>query len=105
MKIFFQNKKISGILAILPKKKIFFDDEILKKCGRAHTNKDTLFALSLLNDYEFDNYSIDLISSLPYLSLYICQFSFESSRKHRKNSYNVFLFLTRILPPEKICSP
>ena len=46
-----------------------FDDEILKKCGRAHTNKDTLFALSLLNDYEFDNYSIDLISSLPYLSL------------------------------------
>ena len=46
-----------------------FDDEILKKCGRAHTNKDTVFALSLLNDYGFDNYSIDLISSLPYLSL------------------------------------
>jgi oxygen-independent coproporphyrinogen-3 oxidase len=46
-----------------------FDDDILRKCGRAHTNKDTLNALSVLNDCGFENYSIDLISSLPYLTL------------------------------------
>lgn len=46
-----------------------FDDDILRKCGRAHSNKDTLNALSLLNDCGFENYSIDLISSLPYLTL------------------------------------
>lgn len=45
-----------------------FDDNILKKCGRAHTTHDVANAIRYLDKVGFDNFSIDLISSLPYLS-------------------------------------
>lgn len=46
-----------------------FDNEILASCGRAHRTSDTERAISDLIGAGIDNYSIDLISSLPNLSL------------------------------------
>lgn len=46
-----------------------FDNDILSKCGRAHTDADILKAIFNINRCGITNYSIDLISSLPYLKL------------------------------------
>ena len=47
-----------------------FDSTILEKCGRAHTVDDVARALKLVMSSDFkDNFSIDLISSLPGLSI------------------------------------
>ena len=47
-----------------------FDDAILEKAGRAHRREDIHSALEILQQVGPDiNYSIDLISGLPYLSL------------------------------------
>ncbi|KAJ1443971.1 hypothetical protein B484DRAFT_256758 [Ochromonadaceae sp. CCMP2298] len=45
-----------------------FDAEALKKCGRAHTPDDTARALEDLHRADWQNFSIDLISSLPFMS-------------------------------------
>lgn len=41
-----------------------FDDELLKACNREHNSEQTLQTLSLIAD-DFDNYSLDLLFSLP----------------------------------------
>jgi len=46
-----------------------FDDSILKGCGRAHSSADVENALQLLQTVGFENISLDLISSLPNLTL------------------------------------
>lgn len=47
-----------------------FDKEILEKAGRAHTVEDTQRALKAVSLSQFkDNFSIDLISSLPGLTI------------------------------------
>lgn len=46
-----------------------FDDVILSGCGRAHSSRDVVNALQLLKSVGFDNISLDLISSLPHLTL------------------------------------
>jgi coproporphyrinogen III oxidase-like Fe-S oxidoreductase len=47
-----------------------FDNEILRRCGRAHTAEDVTRALEAVKVSAFrDNFSIDLISSLPYLTI------------------------------------
>lgn len=45
-----------------------FDDDVLSQCGRAHRSCDVYNSFELLNRVGIDNYSIDLISSLPGLS-------------------------------------
>lgn len=45
-----------------------FDDAILKHCGRPHTVEDTYRALEDLHRAQWENFSIDLISSLPHLT-------------------------------------
>lgn len=51
-----------------------FDKEVLQKCGRAHTVEDVARALRLVTASEFkDNFSIDLISSLPGLTIELWQ--------------------------------
>jgi oxygen-independent coproporphyrinogen-3 oxidase len=45
-----------------------FDNAMLKHCGRPHTAEDTLRALDDLHRASWDNFSIDLISSLPHLT-------------------------------------
>ena len=57
-----------------------FDSEILKKCGRAHTVDDVARALKLVLASEFkDNFSIDLISSLPGLTIDLWQDTLEKA--------------------------
>lgn len=46
-----------------------FDDEILKACGRVHRTVDTYNSLQYISQADVMNYNIDLISSLPYLTL------------------------------------
>lgn len=45
-----------------------FDDTALKNCGRAHRSRDVYRALEDLASVDIDNVSIDLISSLPYVT-------------------------------------
>jgi oxygen-independent coproporphyrinogen-3 oxidase len=46
-----------------------FDELILQKCGRAHNSLDVQSAVQSLQSSDFrDNFSIDLIGSLPYLT-------------------------------------
>ena len=44
------------------------DDDVLKYLNRRHTASDVEITLELLKRYEFENVSIDLISSLPNVS-------------------------------------
>lgn len=46
-----------------------FNDVALKSCGRAHDVASTYRALEAIHKSPFDNFSIDLISSLPHLSI------------------------------------
>ena len=45
-----------------------FDNTMLKHCGRPHTVEDTYRALDDLHRANWENFSIDLISSLPHLT-------------------------------------
>lgn len=45
-----------------------FDNTMLKNCGRPHTVEDTMQALDDLHRANWENFSIDLISSLPFLT-------------------------------------
>lgn len=46
-----------------------FDDEILQACGRSHRRKDIFQAVDLLRQVGVNNFSLDLISGLPYQTL------------------------------------
>lgn len=46
-----------------------FDDAILAACGRFHRRRDIFQAVELLHQAQVSNFSLDLISGLPYLSL------------------------------------
>jgi coproporphyrinogen III oxidase-like Fe-S oxidoreductase len=46
-----------------------FNNLILEKCGRIHRLNDIEKAITDLEDSSFSNFNIDLISSLPYLTL------------------------------------
>lgn len=46
-----------------------FDDDVLKKCGRAHTAAQAIDAIEKIHRSAINNFSIDLISSLPFLTL------------------------------------
>eukprot|EP01038_Epipyxis_sp_PR26KG_P009943 gene9943-13376_t len=57
-----------------------FSDDILKSCGRAHTVADIHKAIQYLHSNGgIDNFSIDLISSLPYLTLDIWEDTLKQS--------------------------
>ena len=45
-----------------------FNDEYLKNCNREHNSKDTFNTIKLVSE-NFDNYSLDLLFSLPYQNL------------------------------------
>eukprot|EP01035_Chromulina_nebulosa_P055342 gene55342-75841_t len=46
-----------------------FDDTILKACGRAHSSEQVIAAITALASAGMENFSIDLISSLPKMGL------------------------------------
>lgn len=56
-----------------------FDDEMLACCGRAHRYNDILKALNDITGAGIDNYSIDLISALPKLSLEVWENTLNSA--------------------------
>ncbi|MEA5508395.1 radical SAM family heme chaperone HemW [Crocosphaera sp. UHCC 0190] len=56
-----------------------FQDELLEKCGRFHRLKDIENAINLIHQVNIDNFSLDLISGLPYQTLEAWQFSLEKA--------------------------
>lgn len=56
-----------------------FDDQLLKSCGRTHTPKDIFNALDLIKQASFKNFSIDLITGLPYQTIEHCYQSLETA--------------------------
>jgi coproporphyrinogen III oxidase-like Fe-S oxidoreductase len=46
-----------------------FDDGLLEKCGRAHRTMDSMNAIASMHRAGLENFSIDLISSLPHLTI------------------------------------
>lgn len=56
-----------------------FDDQLLEIIGRTHTLKDIFVAIDLINKAQFDNFSLDLISGLPYQNTEQWQFSLEKA--------------------------
>ncbi|MGF1486481.1 MAG: radical SAM family heme chaperone HemW [Prochloraceae cyanobacterium] len=56
-----------------------FDAELLKVCGRSHSLNDIFVAVNLINKAAFDNFSLDLISGLPYQSIEIWEHSLKEA--------------------------
>ena len=50
-----------------------FDEELLKICGRSHTLAEVMQAIELIKQLNIDNFSLDLITGLPYQTLKHCQ--------------------------------
>ena len=46
-----------------------FDEQLLKVCGRSHNRQDIFTAINLLQKLKIDNWSLDLITGLPYQTL------------------------------------
>lgn len=68
-----------------------FDKDVLKKCGRAHTVEDVDRALKLVLSSEFkDNFSIDLISSLPGLSADLWQETLQKAARSGCSHISVY---------------
>ena len=56
-----------------------FQLEILQACGRTHTPEDIRAAVEMLHQADLENFSLDLISGLPHLTLDLWQESLESA--------------------------
>ena len=52
-----------------------FEEELLKVCGRSHTLDDVMQGIDIIQQLGIDNFSLDLISGLPYQTLEHCQSS------------------------------
>lgn len=56
-----------------------FQDELLSLCGRSHNSIDIFAAIDLLQQVEISDFSLDLISGLPYQTLDQWQSSLETA--------------------------
>jgi oxygen-independent coproporphyrinogen-3 oxidase len=56
-----------------------FQDELLSVCGRSHNSTDIFAAVDLLHQVEIADFSLDLISGLPYQTLEQWQASLEAA--------------------------
>ncbi len=52
-----------------------FEEELLKVCGRSHNLNDVMQGVDIIKQLGIDNFSLDLISGLPYQTLEHCQSS------------------------------
>ncbi|WP_036484782.1 radical SAM family heme chaperone HemW [Myxosarcina sp. GI1] len=50
-----------------------FDDKLLQVCGRSHSRTEVFQAIEIIRQVGVNNFSLDLISGLPYQSLSQCQ--------------------------------
>lgn len=58
-----------------------FQDKLLEICGRSHSVKDIFHAINLINKAQINNFSIDLISGLPYQTMKQWEFSLQTAIK------------------------
>ncbi|WP_107670470.1 radical SAM family heme chaperone HemW [Cyanothece sp. BG0011] len=58
-----------------------FNDELLEKCGRFHRYKDIEQAINFIHQTNIKNFSLDLISGLPYQNLESWQLSLDQAIK------------------------
>jgi putative oxygen-independent coproporphyrinogen III oxidase len=56
-----------------------FDEELLKLCGRSHTRADVMRGVEIIKQLGINNFSLDLISGLPYQTLEHCQTSLDQA--------------------------
>lgn len=56
-----------------------FQDELLKRCGRSHNVTDIFASVELIRQVGISNFSLDLISGLPYQTLQQWQYSLETA--------------------------
>lgn len=56
-----------------------FDEELLKICGRSHNLTEVMQAIEIIKQLEVANFSLDLISGLPYQTLKHCQTSLQQA--------------------------
>jgi putative oxygen-independent coproporphyrinogen III oxidase len=56
-----------------------FDEELLKLCGRSHTRADVMRGVEIIKQLGINNFSLDLISGLPYQTLEHCQKSLDQA--------------------------
>jgi putative oxygen-independent coproporphyrinogen III oxidase len=56
-----------------------FDEELLKRCGRSHNLSDVMQGVEMIKQLGIQNFSLDLISGLPYQTLEHCQTSLEQA--------------------------
>jgi putative oxygen-independent coproporphyrinogen III oxidase len=56
-----------------------FDEELLKRCGRSHNLSDVMRGVEMIKQLGIQNFSLDLISGLPYQTLEHCQTSLEQA--------------------------
>ncbi len=52
-----------------------FEEKLLKVCGRSHNLHDVMQGVDIIQQLAIDNFSLDLISGLPYQTLEHCQSS------------------------------
>jgi putative oxygen-independent coproporphyrinogen III oxidase len=71
-----------------------FNNELLEKCGRFHRCQDIEQAINYIRQVEINNFSLDLISGLPYQTLEDWQFSLEKAieiNPHHISCYDLVL--------------
>lgn len=56
-----------------------FEEKLLQVCGRSHTLAEVMQAVEIFKQLNIDNFSLDLISGLPYQTLEHCQTSLEQA--------------------------
>lgn len=55
-----------------------FQDHLLEKCGRSHSVKDIFTAVDLIDKANINNFSMDLISGLPYQTIQEWEYSLKN---------------------------
>ncbi|OVA17583.1 Elongator protein 3/MiaB/NifB [Macleaya cordata] len=67
-----------------------FQEELLKACGRAHSVKEVYEAIEIIGSCGVNNWSLDLISSLPHQTSEMWKESLESAIKARPTHVSVY---------------
>lgn len=83
-----------------------FQDNLLEKIGRTHRFDDILKAVEMINQVDFDNYSLDLISGLPEQTLKDWEFSLNTAIKLKPKHLSCYdLVLEEVTPFGKQYQP
>ncbi|MDJ0602024.1 MAG: radical SAM family heme chaperone HemW, partial [Crocosphaera sp.] len=67
-----------------------FNDQLLEKCGRFHRCQDIEQAINFIHQTNIQNFSVDLISGLPYQTKENWQFSLEQAIKIEPNHISCY---------------